>query len=192
MTMTLNTATQFSHKVLQLKVMCHQTKFGSKGLAVQNKSSKSHIFVIETFIVTLTLKIAQQFFSTWHSSRWCTTLPRLVKGQAVQKFIVWTKSGQMDSDSNVYTPLNFVNIITVCPFRATTNFQTFGCRQKFPLKKQCSISYQIQWDPLKIFLSHKTLHRTNCLKYPWCMLPPPWIFCSESLRKISVKSVKKK
>ena len=64
MTMTLNTATQFSHKVLQLKVMCHQTKFGSKGLAVQNKSSKSHIFVIETFIVTLTLKIAQHFFST--------------------------------------------------------------------------------------------------------------------------------
>ena len=62
-------------------------KFGCQGIKSSEDTLESHILITWAPTVTLTLKIANNFFSTWHSGSWCCiTVPSLVtKCSAVQK-----------------------------------------------------------------------------------------------------------
>ncbi|WP_419632960.1 hypothetical protein, partial [Thiolapillus sp.] len=63
MTLTLNTTIQFLHKTLWLMIMYYQTKFCSKRISnLEDTVQNSHILIIRALAVTLTLKIANDFF----------------------------------------------------------------------------------------------------------------------------------
>ena len=62
-----NKAIQSFHKTIQLKtiqliMMCHQTKFTCKRISSSDNILKSHILIILSFTVTLTLKTTNPLF----------------------------------------------------------------------------------------------------------------------------------
>ena len=57
-----NRAIQSFHKTIQLMMMCHQTKFSCERIRSSEDISESHILIIWSFAVTLTLKTANQSF----------------------------------------------------------------------------------------------------------------------------------
>ena len=85
------TAVQSFHKTIHLMMMCHQTKFSCKKISSSEDILKSHILIIWSFTVTLTLKTTNKSFWRQSGSWWCITTPSLVvKCSVIQK----TSSGQ--------------------------------------------------------------------------------------------------
>ena len=57
-----NRAIQTFHKTIQFIMKCHQTKFSCKRVSISEDILESHILIIWSFTVTLTLKTADQSF----------------------------------------------------------------------------------------------------------------------------------
>ena len=91
-----NKAIQSFHKTtLHLMMMCHQTKFSCKKFSSSDNILKSHVLIILSLTVTLTLKRENQSF--W-STIWLIMIHHIpslvVKGSAFQKI----SSGQTFTD----------------------------------------------------------------------------------------------
>ena len=88
-TLTMNAVIQsFSQDTLAYDDVSSDQVWLPKNQQFRRYSSrKSHILITWALAVTLTLKIANNFFPAWHSGSWCcTTIPSLVtKRSAVQK-----------------------------------------------------------------------------------------------------------
>ena len=57
-----NSAIQSLHKLIQHLMMCHQTKVSCKNIGSSEDILESHVLIIWSFAVTLTLTSAHQFF----------------------------------------------------------------------------------------------------------------------------------
>ena len=57
-----NRAIQSFHRTIHLTMMYHQTKFSCKRISSSDNILKSHVLIIWSFIVTLTMKTAGQSF----------------------------------------------------------------------------------------------------------------------------------
>ena len=94
MTLTLNAVIQFfAQEALAYDSLSSDQVWLPKNQQFRGYSSQSHILIIWTLAVTLTLKTSN-IFSTWQSGSWCITIPSLAtKCSAVDKI-----SGQTFTD----------------------------------------------------------------------------------------------